>query len=91
MSAAIHLWLKSLKKQLEDKSGHRVTVSIRVGCDADREVEWVAFVYFRAHNPDLGEVPHAEVFPPTAAHSVDDLMTAGLKYLAEFRAENIAA
>lgn len=81
MSAALHIWLKSFQKQLERKTGRVATTVIRISCDVDCEVEWVAIVHFYTVVGEGLGPDNSFVFPKPAAKSVDELIRAGSAYL----------
>ena len=81
MSAALSIWLKSVQKQLERKTGRVVTVCVRGSIDVDANVEWVCIVHFYTMVGEGVGPDNSFVFPKPAAASLEDLISAGINYL----------
>ena len=81
MSAGLQMWLKSVQKQLERKTGRVVTVAVRGSVDMDANVEWVCIVHFYTMVGEGVGPDNSFVFPKPAAASLEDLISAGINYL----------
>lgn len=91
MSAALNMWLKSVQKQLERKTGRVVTVCVRASVDVQAEVEWVCIVHFYTIVGEGMGPDNSFVFPKPAAASLEELISSGINYLDSVVPESVSA